>query len=354
MPVSVSLNRQQNSEENFHLWYYNAPSVFRMPNDFGSIEGGNKVTLVGQNFKPFDWSNDIDNQNDTFCSFGALGKVPAQVLSQTEAECISPANPQHLTTIPVKFTINNQNYTDEEFMFTFYNPPNVVDTEPLIGSVNGGTVVNFWGSTFEKRNITCMFGSTEVKGTYISKQHLTCLAPPQSAPGDYRMSVKYSKDRFQSDNYTFTYFASPVVSSLSPACGPVEGYTQMTIRGRNFLDFGFGRAKCIFNESIWMNATILDSNTIVCDSPMLEPSAVDMFYNVSVTLDGQFFSNSTGTFNYYRNPTITNVAPWTGPTSGGTNSTISGHGFNQTNICNLMVRYEQTHIVPFGVQENSV
>ena len=124
MPVSVSLNRQQNSEEKFSMWYYNAPSVFRMPNDYGSIEGGNKVTLIGQNFKPFDW-NEIDNQNDTFCSFGSLGRVPAQVLSQTEAECISPPNPQHLTTIPVKFTLNSQNYTDEEFAFTFYNPPSV-------------------------------------------------------------------------------------------------------------------------------------------------------------------------------------------------------------------------------------
>jgi len=139
------------------------------------------------------------------------------------------------------------------------------------------------------------------------------------------------------------------VSSLSPSCGPVEGYTQITVRGKNFLDFGFGRAKCVFNESIWMNATILDPTTIVCDSPMLEPSAVDMFYNLSLTLDGEVFSDTSMAFSYYRNPTITSVSPWTGPTSGGTNSTITGHGFNQTNICNLMVRYEQTHVVPLGV-----
>jgi hypothetical protein len=67
--------------------------VFRLPNGFGSVEGGNKITLIGQNFKPFDWATEVDNQNDTFCSFGKLGKTPAQVISQTEAECMSPPNP---------------------------------------------------------------------------------------------------------------------------------------------------------------------------------------------------------------------------------------------------------------------
>jgi len=41
-----------------------------------------------------------------------------------------------------------------------------------------------------------------------------------------------------------------------------------------------------------MNATVIDSNTIICDSPMLESLNGDMWYNVSVTLDGNDYSNS--------------------------------------------------------------
>lgn len=60
--------------------------------DFGPIGGGSQIILKGNNFKPFDFVNDINNQNDTFCIFGALGKKPATVVSSTEARCISPPN----------------------------------------------------------------------------------------------------------------------------------------------------------------------------------------------------------------------------------------------------------------------
>jgi hypothetical protein len=45
------------------------------------------ITLKGNNFYPFDFLNDINNANDTFCLFGALGKTPAKVVSSTEARC---------------------------------------------------------------------------------------------------------------------------------------------------------------------------------------------------------------------------------------------------------------------------
>lgn len=45
--------------------------------DFGPLGGGSEIILKGNNFKPFDFAHDIDNSNDTFCNFGALGKKPA-------------------------------------------------------------------------------------------------------------------------------------------------------------------------------------------------------------------------------------------------------------------------------------
>lgn len=35
-----------------------------------------------------------------------------------------------LNKVPVKLTLNNQNYTDDEFEFHFFNPPNVVQMDP--------------------------------------------------------------------------------------------------------------------------------------------------------------------------------------------------------------------------------
>jgi len=229
MPFSVSLNRQQNSQDKINFWYFNMQQIASVTPDFGSITGDTKLTLKGNQFMPFDWSLDIDNQNDTFCHFGPLGKTPAHVLSETTAECLSPPNTQHLMSVPIRLTINNQNYTDEEVEFTYFNPPAIVDYEPNRGPIRGGTTVNFWGSSFEKRNITCKFGNIEVKGTYVSKQHLTCVSPVTNHTGNVPLTIKYSKDRFNSDTFTFDYFADPTVSSISPSCGPLEGFTQFTI-----------------------------------------------------------------------------------------------------------------------------
>jgi hypothetical protein len=133
---------------------------------------------------------------------------------------------------------------------------------------------------------------------------------------------------------------------LSPPCGPVEGFTQITVRGKNFVEFHFGQAKCIFNETLYMNATVLNSDTMVCDSPILDSANSEMWYKVAVTLDGSFKTNSTGVFRYYREPTISSISPVRGPVSGGTNSIITGKGFAQTGICAPTVRYGRNHITP--------
>jgi hypothetical protein len=203
------------------------------------MQGGTKILLKGSGFLPFDLKLDINNRNDTFCSFGTLGKSPAFVISSTEAECVTPANSQHLDYAPVNLTLNNQNYTNSDIRFIYYNPPKILDAEPLLGPVQGSTLINLWGSQFEKkRNITCYFGTHQVQAKYVSKQHLTCLSPEVQEPGDVKLIVKYENDRFESDLLTFKYFASPVLNEdpLSPSCGPFEGYTQITVRGKNFVE----------------------------------------------------------------------------------------------------------------------
>jgi len=157
--------------------------------------------------------------------------------------------------------------------------------------------------------------------------------------------VKYSKDRFNSDTFTYEYFSDPTVSAIDPSCGPLEGFTQITVSGSNYKEMGFGKAKCIFNDTIYMNATVLDAATLVCDTPPFDSQNPEQWYRVAVTLDGDFVSESYAIFNYYRQPQITSIVPWNGPMKGGTVSTVTGTGFNQTNICKFVVRYEQKHLL---------
>jgi len=156
---------------------------------------------------------------------------------------------------------------------------------------------------------------------------------------------------------TYTYFADPALAEqdpVQPHCGPTGGFTQVTVRGRNFVEVGFGLAKCVFNSTYRTNATVLDANTMVCDSPPLESVNGDLWYNVSVTLDGDFVANASAKFYYYENPTISSISPWLGPMSGDTESVVRGTGFDQSTICDLKVRYGRTHLVPRAVTSGEV
>lgn len=84
-------------------------------------------------------------------------------------ECLTPANPGKLNSVVLRVTINNQNYTDDGPTFSFYNPPNVLDMSPNSGPIRGGTKVDFYGSDFQKKNLTCFFNKIEVKGIFVSK-----------------------------------------------------------------------------------------------------------------------------------------------------------------------------------------
>ena len=86
------------------------------------------------------------------------------------------------------------------------------------------------------------------------------------------------------------------MDTIGPLCGPDTGYTQLTVTGKNFVDLGTNKAMCVFNGTIFTNATVMDSNLLYCDSPpfldhqgyslMGKNGDLDDFYYVQITLDG--------------------------------------------------------------------
>lgn len=214
MPFSVSLNRQQNSRDKHMYWYYNMQSIWEVIPDYGSMTGDTKIMIKGNNFKPWEWEDEVNNQNDTFCSFGVLGKVPAQVLTGGVIECIAPENNQKVNKVMLKITINNQNYTDDKFEFSYYNPPSVMEVEPKIGPVEGGTKVNIWGSNFEHKTVICQFGNVNITGTVISTSKIECQTPKMNKSGEIPLKISYVKDRFASEPINFKFFANPNITAV--------------------------------------------------------------------------------------------------------------------------------------------
>lgn len=96
------------------------------------------------------------------------------------------------------------------------------------------------------------------------------MSPKVTTSGPVPLSITYDGDGHHSESgaVSFLYYDTPIVTGLDTTCGPTYGYTQITVKGKNFIDMGFGKAKCLFNGTA-MNATIVDAENIKCSSPKL-------------------------------------------------------------------------------------
>ncbi len=302
-----------------------------VPN-YGPDTGGNRVIIRGNNFMPF-IGEDIDNTNDTFCEFEGIGKVKAYPINSTKLYCEAPPN-FVLDKTFVEVTLNNQQYTDDNVPYFYYRPPQVFDVDPREGPTKGGTHVTVFGNRFkDSKNITCKFGEKLVRGTFLDTNRILCVSPAVERPGYVPLTISYEGERYSSETVKYLYYETPEIYNITPTCGPVTGYTQITVFGKNFLDMGFGKVKCIFNLTYVMNATIMEQDVIKCDSPPLPPSQGYSetggvpFYNISITLNGKEISESKIKFIYYIDPSIKSITPGLGPLKGNTSSLIKGLGF---------------------------
>eukprot|EP01022_Parablepharisma_sp_SALTPOND_P004399 TRINITY_DN120219_c4_g1_i1.p1 TRINITY_DN120219_c4_g1~~TRINITY_DN120219_c4_g1_i1.p1 ORF type:complete len:1747 (-),score=99.47 TRINITY_DN120219_c4_g1_i1:2673-7913(-) len=358
MPLSITMNDQQFSQS-IDYWYYEFPSIYMLDPNRGPDTGGTHVLLKGNNFDPF-VDLPINNYNDTMCMFGPLGIVPAKVINSTKVVCVSPPS-YVLREVEVEITLNTRDWTKDGVIFYYYHPPFLYDIEPLMGPVVGGTVVHIHGSNFEDTGaIRCKFGDYTVPGQFVNINELRCVSPRTDRPGYVPFQVAVHEDDFSSpDLFKYLYYDTPMVRYIEPTCGPERGYTQIIVYGENFIDPGPNMVYCVFNETIYMNATVYEPNRIKCSSPpVLNAYGVNerkiSFYDLKVTLNRKDTSGPAKRFSYYREATIKSVTPSSGPTAGGTIVKISGKGFKPACACNVTVRFGTFQVRPINYTESTI
>lgn len=92
----------------------------------------------------------------------------------------------------------------------------------------------------------------------------------------------------------YLYYDIPKIHSIEPTCGPETGYTQIAVYGSGFTDLGRNKAMCVFNHTVFTNATIMTDELMYCDSPaLLNAQGYSLlhgddltFYHLQVTIDG--------------------------------------------------------------------
>ena len=123
------------------------------------------------------------------------------------------------------------------------------------------------GTNFEESDeLKASFNGHVVPAFLSNAGEIILHAPPGQEPGyvDLRISLK---DGLWSSPVKYLYYETPEIHSIEPTCGPDFGYTQIAVTGKNFIDLGHNMALCVFNGTIFTNATIFSETLVYCDSP---------------------------------------------------------------------------------------
>ncbi len=109
----------------------------------------------------------------------------------------------------------------------------------------------------------------------------------------------------------------PIVNSVSPSGGPIAGGTSVTITGTNLT----GASAVKFGTVAATSFTPVSATSVTATAPAEVAGTVD----VTVTTPaGTSATSAADDYTYYGIPTVTGVAPNTGPSTGGTSVTVTG------------------------------
>ncbi len=277
--------------------YTSAPVLISAVPNQGPAVGGNNVTLTGSGLS-----------GATSVMFGSTPATSFIVVSATQVVAIAPAG-----TGTVQITVTTPGGTSNGVGYTYTSAPVLSSVSPTQGPATGGNTVTLTGSGFTGATAV-LFGSTAANSfTVVSPTQITVTAPP----GSGTVQVTVTTPGGTSNGVSYTYTAAPVLTSISPSQGSVNGANTVTLTGSGFT----GATAVTFGFQPAVSFTVVSSTQITAVVPPGSAGAVP----VTVTTPGGT-SNSV-TYIYLAIPALTSVVPNQGSTTGGTMVTLTGSGF---------------------------
>jgi hypothetical protein len=198
--------------------------------------------------------------------------------------------------------------------------PQVKAVSPASGPASGGTVVTITGSVLEAVDAVT-FGGVPADFIVNSPTQVTATAPAGS-PGtvDIRLTSPSGGPSGITPADQFTYVAAPAVTGVSPAAGPADGGTTVTVTGS-----GFTNATAVTFGSTAAASFTVDSDTqITATAPAGSPGPADI---TVTTADGTSTTSPADQFTFVAAPAVTGVSPAIGTVKGGTTVILTGAGF---------------------------
>ncbi len=278
------------------------PKLTSIAPDFGSNAGGTLVTIIGSAF-----------QNGATVSIGGAAAPGVSTKSSTSISATTPAGAAGAVDVVVT---NPDTQTGTlEGGFTYVPPPTVTSVAPTSGFPAGGTAVTITGTDFVS-GATVTLGGTAATGVTFNSSTSLSATTPAGVLGAVDVVVTNPDTQTGTLAGGFTYVPPPTVTSVAPTSGTTLGGAAVTISGTNFID----GATVTFGGTAATGVTVNSSTSITATTPVHTAGAADVVVTNADTQIGTL----AGGFTYVPPPTVTSVAPSSGPTAGGTVVTLTG------------------------------
>lgn len=220
---------------------------------------------------------------------------------------------------------------------------------PTTGSPDGGDTVTINGGGFEPP-VRVLFNGVPGVVRSVESTRIRVTSPPSATPVPVNTSqlvtvtvtINLNEPNQAQDSlvsafrYTRGTVAQPQVFSVSPASGPNEGNTRVTIVGEGFeapvqVFFGSGSTSAFQGveaaiEDIQPNRLIVRTPSATAFGQNNRDTTVSILVK---NLNTGFSTVSSSAFQYGTEVQITAMGPGSGPYTGGTIVTVNGQGFDE-------------------------
>ncbi|MCF6097461.1 IPT/TIG domain-containing protein [Thermovorax subterraneus] len=299
------------------------PRIDSISPEQGSAAGGESITITGENF-----------MSGARVLIGGKEASGVTVKNPGEINALTPPGYPGIHDVAV---INPDGGTAVlRECFRYISSPVIETVTPSRGPVQGGVFVEIKGKNFESEaRVYLVKESTgqavELENVKVVSESLIKAIIPASPDG----TTGYADIKVEnSDGGSFvlkrgflykTTSTAPVIHTITPNRGPVQGGTDITIKGVQFEK----DALVVIGDSFATGVKVIDSTTITAKTPAGKEGYADV--QVINASDGAF-AVKPGSFLYTvprSSPTITAVEPAMGSSEGGTPVTIKGTDFRE-------------------------
>lgn len=303
-----------------------APSVSAVKPNTGPLSGGNRVTILGSNFKP-----------SPIVRFGKLRATHVTYVSTSKLVVTAPTRAGGSAPLTVDVRVTTRAGTSARVgtdRFSFMAPPSIASITPAAGPVAGGSRVVLKGARFQ--NVSAVtFGG--VAGTSLHRSSATQIevTAPSHAAGPVTVGMVTPQGKATSH---FSYQAPPTLTTVSPETGPLAGGNELTLTGTELAG-----TRYVTVDDTKLSPTSLSATEVTVQLPAHAAGPV----GVSITTWG---GQTEAKIYTYAPPAVAGLSPSHGSMRGGTPVTISGSGFSGATA----VTFDGTPAATFTVHSDSM